>query len=143
MKGRGKSSHLIRYVPISTHTPKYPLLKHDAERMWGCSVSFPTAWLYSCHSPSSFHFGLSISDNSEINSSEVGTQCVTLRTIRRNISYPLLAAINPMTECESVLCRFPSVPLDNHLPERLCLYHRVDIVSYIYLHSRIMGASFP
>ena len=33
-----------------------------------------------------------------------------------------------MTECESVLCRFPSVPLDNHLPERLCLYHRIDTV---------------
>ena len=41
--------------------------------------------------------------------------------VDRSVSYPLLAVINLMTDCASVLSRFPCEPLDSHLPERLCL----------------------
>ena len=41
--------------------------------------------------------------------------------VDRKFSYPLPGAINLMADCASVLSRFPSEPLDTHLPERLCL----------------------
>ena len=49
--------------------------------------------------------------------------CPRFRTppVDRKFSYPLLATINLMTDCASVLCRFPSEPLDIHLSGRLCL----------------------
>ena len=42
-------------------------------------------------------------------------------SVDRKFSYPLLAAINLMTDCASVFSRFPREPLNSHLPERLCL----------------------
>ena len=49
--------------------------------------------------------------------------CPRFRTppVDRKFPYPLLATINLMTDCASVLCRFPSEPLDSHLSGRLCL----------------------
>ena len=49
--------------------------------------------------------------------------CPRFRTqpVGQKFSYPLLATINLMTDCASVLCRFPSEPLDSHLSGRLCL----------------------
>ena len=47
--------------------------------------------------------------------------------VDRKFSYPLLAAINLMTDCASVLSKFPSEQLDRHLPERLCLL-RTDML---------------
>ena len=49
--------------------------------------------------------------------------CPRFRTppVDRKFSYQLLATINLMTVCASVLCRFPSEPLDSHLSGRLCL----------------------
>ena len=62
-----------------------------------------------------------MSDNRERNSREIC--CPRFRTppVDRKFSYPLLATINLMTVCASVLCRFPSEPLDSHLSGRLCL----------------------
>ena len=76
--------------------------------------------------------------------------------VDRKFSYPLLAAINLMTDCASVLSRFPSEPLDSHLPERLCLlrternwfssrrrvYHHVGM-SCISAHRYRALASYP
>ncbi len=43
--------------------------------------------------------------------------CPRFRTppVDRKFSYTLLATINLMMDCASVLCRFPSEPLDSHL----------------------------
>ena len=41
--------------------------------------------------------------------------------VNRKFIYPLLATINLMADCASVLKSFPSEPLYSHLAERLCL----------------------
>ena len=51
----------------------------------------------------------------------IGSTRLSTPPIHPTLANSLLATINLMADCASALSRFPSEPLDSHLPERLCL----------------------
>ena len=90
---------------------------------YGCSSLYlPTAPPSSYHSPSLFHFVVTFRATVPKTPVElIGSKRLSTPSIHPTLANSLLATINLMADCASARSRFPSEPLDSHLPERLCI----------------------
>ena len=153
--GLGKSSHLTRCVHISLTLPHVHYFNVTPK---ACSVA---ACLFQQRGHGlAIHrvcFILVVAFRATVKETALKLVCSTrlcAPPIDRRFSYQFLAAVNLMTDCESVISRFPSEPFDRHLPNacgccvRNCfssrrrVYHPVGM-SCISAHRYRALASYP